>query len=97
MPVGRSAMMAAFGRMQPKIDRVEKEVQGGASDAWATAQRNQMKQFLVMRDVIPKQKLKEEYNDKLPDHYNPDLSPKLSRHQVIVFDEMHMHQKGGPI
>ena len=26
MPVGRSAVMAAFDRMEPKLDRVEKEV-----------------------------------------------------------------------
>ena len=68
MPVGRSAVMAAFDRMEPQIDRVEKEVQGGASDAWVTARRNQMTQFLVMRGVITKQKLEEEYNGKLPDH-----------------------------
>ena len=56
-----------------------------------------MKQFLVMRGVITKQQLQEEYNGKLPDHYNPDLLPKLSRHQVIFFDEMHMNQEGDPI
>ena len=33
MPVGRSAVMAAFDRKHPKIDRVEKDVQGGASQA----------------------------------------------------------------
>ena len=97
MSVGRSAVMAAFDRMEPKLDRVEKEVQGGASDAWEIARHNQMKQFLVMRGVITKQQLQEEYNGKLPDHYNPDLLPKLSRHQVIFFEEMHMNQEGGPI
>ena len=54
MPVGRSAVMVAFDRIQPKIDRVEKEVQGGASEAWATARWNQMKQFWVTRGVLSK-------------------------------------------
>ena len=29
LPVGRSAMMNAFNRMSPKIDRIQKTVQGG--------------------------------------------------------------------
>lgn len=33
MPVGRSAVMACFDRMNPRIDRVEKSVQGGNSEA----------------------------------------------------------------
>ena len=97
MPVDRSAVMAAFDRMEPKLDRVQKEVQGGASEAWANARRNQMKQLLIMRGVITKDELQQEYKDTLPDHFNPDLLPKLSRHQVVFFDEMHMNQEGGPV
>ena len=33
-PVGRNAVMSAFDRMNPKIDRVQKVVQGGSSEEW---------------------------------------------------------------
>ena len=39
LPVGRSAVMAAFDRTKPKIGRLAKVVQGGASDEWAEARK----------------------------------------------------------
>ena len=41
VPVGRSAVMSAFDRMRTKVDRVQKIVQGGISEAWALARERQ--------------------------------------------------------
>ena len=48
-PVGKNAIMHAFDRMNPKINKVQKLPQGNKShSAWALARKNQTKQFLVM-------------------------------------------------
>ena len=43
LPVERSAVMNAFNRMSPKIDRIQKTVQGGTSATWITTRFNQVK------------------------------------------------------
>ena len=51
LPVGRSAVMNAFNRMSPKINRIQKTVQEGISAIWITARFNQVKQLLVMQGI----------------------------------------------
>ena len=89
-PVRRSAVMVAFDRMYPKIDRVEKVVQDGSSEAGSTARKNQMKQVLIMQGKINKKQLTNKYSNGIPPEHSPDLLPNLSRHQVVFFDEMHV-------
>ena len=79
-PVGRSAVMNAFDRMIPKVTRVTKEVQGGVSTVWAEARKGQTKQLSVMRGIITKEQLQQEYPQGIPKHFDPDHLPNLSRH-----------------
>ena len=48
LPVGRSAVMNTFNRMSPKIDRIQKTLQGLTSEIWQNARFNQVKLLLVM-------------------------------------------------
>jgi hypothetical protein len=43
IPVSKSAIMSAFDRMRSKIDKIEKTVQRGCSDAWIEARLRQTK------------------------------------------------------
>ena len=49
MPVRRNAVMNAVDRMNPRINLVQKQFQGGSSDAWVEARKKQTKLLLVMR------------------------------------------------
>ena len=80
LPVGRSVVMNCFDRMNPKVTKVTKEVQGGALAVWAEAKKSQTKQLLVMRGVIEKEELQQEYQQGIPKQYDPNLLPDLSRH-----------------
>ena len=54
VPVGQSVVISAFDWMMPKVDRVQKVVQGGRSKAWVLARKRQTKQLLVMQGQITK-------------------------------------------
>ena len=54
MHVGRIVVMTCFDRMNPKVDRKPNKVQGGSSEAWQNARKQQMKQLLVMQKIQEK-------------------------------------------
>ena len=96
MPVGRNAIMTAFDRMNPRVDKIQKVPQGNSShEGWAEARRNQTKQFLVMLGEIGLEQLEREHPEGIPPGFDPRLLPKLSRNQVVFFDETHIEQEGG--
>ena len=95
-PVGRNAIMNAFDRMNPLIDKIDKVPQGSTHhEGWREARRNQTKQFLVMLGEISKDDLMREYPAGIPRAFDPDHLPTLTRNQVVFYDETHIEQEGG--
>ena len=64
-------------------------------DEWRRARKNQTKQLLVMLGGISVDELKYEYPDGIPNEFGPDQQPRLTRNQVIFYDETHLEQEGG--
>ena len=38
-----------------------------------------------------------EHNNNLPAFFNPELLPKLTCVQIVLFDEMYIEREGGPL
>ena len=94
-PVGRNAMMNAFDRMQPKVELIQKVQQGNTNHkAWKNTQRNQTKQFLVMLDELPESESLKEHPKGISSAFNKDRLPKVSRNQLVFYDETHIDQEG---
>ena len=95
-PVGRNAIMNAFGRMTPQVSVIAKIPQSNVNhDGWQRARKNQTKQLLVMLGGISVDELKYEYPDGIPNEFGPDQQPRLTRNQVIFYDEAHLQQEVG--
>ena len=75
--------MNAFNRMSPKIDRIQKTVQGGASDIWRTARFNQVKQLLVMQRELTSEEVKKQHDNAIPHEFDCNQLPHLDRYQVF--------------
>ena len=50
-----------------------------------------------MRGEITIEQLNEEYNNNIPNEYDPRLLPTLTRNQIVFFDESHLEQEAGPV
>ena len=95
-PVGRNAVMNAFDRMAPQVSLITTIPQGNVNhDGWRVARKNQTKQMLVMLGEISSDESKTEYPDGIPKEFDPDQLPRLTRNQVIFYDETHLEQEGG--
>ena len=95
--VGISALIYAFRRMKPVISKIRKKGQANVNNlAWAKAQKNQCKQYLIMIGRIIKETLlKEEFMYPLPPWYDPNILLKIDNKQLVWYNEMHIKQKIG--
>ena len=94
--VGHNAVMNIFDRRAPRVDIISKIPQGNVNhDAWRIARKNQMKQFLVMLSDLTDEDLMKKHPEGISVQYDTKQLTRLSRNQVIFYDETHLEQEGG--
>ena len=100
--VSRYAVMAAFYRLDPKIDVLFKIVSGGHNKKWIQAMFNVTNQMEEMMDNLTVEEVLtvrhgEIRNGPAPLMFERHLLPSISKTQIIWWDEYHIGQQGGKV
>ena len=100
--VSRYAVMAAFYRLDPKIDVLFKIVSGGHNEKWIQARFNVSKQMEVMMGNLTDEEVLKDRHGQIhhgpaPPMFEKNLLPSISNTQIAWWDECHIEQQGGKV